>query len=80
MQIALQGLYTNDPQLRGTAMEYLESVLPPKILSRLWPVLAPPLGSSKKCRTKNGSPRRTADVPDFNSNQSREPATEAVTS
>jgi len=42
LHIALQGLYTNDPQLRGTAMEYLESVLPPQILSGLWPMLEDP--------------------------------------
>ena len=37
--IALQGLYTDDPHLRGTALEYLESVLPPRIRHRLWPFL-----------------------------------------
>ena len=37
--IALQGLYTDDPHLRGTALEYLESALPPGIRHRLWPFL-----------------------------------------
>ena len=39
LQIALRGLHTNDGQLRGTALEYLESVLPPRIRERLWPFL-----------------------------------------
>ena len=56
MQIALQGLYTNDPQLRGTAMEYLESVLPPKILSGLWPVLENP-PSRPKSAARKADPR-----------------------
>ncbi len=39
LQIALKGLYTDDPQLRGTALEYLESVLPQQIQKRLLPFL-----------------------------------------
>lgn len=39
LQIAFKGLHTNDPHLRGTALEYLESVLPDKIRERLWPFL-----------------------------------------
>lgn len=39
LQIAFRGLHTNDPQLRGTALEYLESVLPGNIRARLWPFL-----------------------------------------
>ncbi len=39
LQIAFKGLHTNDPHLRGTALEYLESVLPPNIRVRLWPFL-----------------------------------------
>ena len=37
LQIAYRGLHTNDPGLRGTALEYLEGVLPPDIRARLWP-------------------------------------------
>ena len=37
LQIAYRGLHTTDPGLRGTALEYLEGVLPPDIRSRLWP-------------------------------------------
>ena len=39
VQIAFRGLHTDDPALRGTALEYLEGVLPPDIRERLWPFL-----------------------------------------
>jgi len=39
LQIALRGLHTGDENLRGTALEYLESVLPPAIRQPLWPFL-----------------------------------------
>jgi hypothetical protein len=37
--IAYRGLQTSDRNLRGTALEYLESVLPDDIRERLWPFL-----------------------------------------
>jgi hypothetical protein len=39
LQIAYRGLHTSDPALRGTALEYLEGVLPVDIRNRLWPFL-----------------------------------------
>lgn len=39
LQIAYRGLHTDDPALRGTALEYLEGVLPADIRDRLWPFL-----------------------------------------
>ena len=39
LQIAFRGLHTDDQYLRGTALEYLEGVLPPAIRERLWPFL-----------------------------------------
>jgi hypothetical protein len=36
MRIAFRGLHTNDQNLRGTALEYLESQLPPSIRPHLW--------------------------------------------
>jgi AAA family ATP:ADP antiporter len=39
LQIAFRSLYTEDEQLQGTALEYLESVLPPAIRQRLWPFI-----------------------------------------
>ena len=40
LQIAYRGIHTDDPGLRGTALEYLEGVLPPDIRDRLWPFLS----------------------------------------
>jgi hypothetical protein len=37
--LAFRGLYASDQNLRGTALEYLEGVLPPEIRERLWPFL-----------------------------------------
>jgi AAA family ATP:ADP antiporter len=39
LKIAFRGLHTDDPFLRGTALEYLESTLPPEIRKPLWPHL-----------------------------------------
>ncbi|HEY6507652.1 MAG TPA: hypothetical protein VIY56_06540, partial [Vicinamibacterales bacterium] len=39
LQIAYRGLQTDDAALRGTALEYLEGVLPRDIRERLWPFL-----------------------------------------
>jgi hypothetical protein len=42
LRVAFRGLQTNDPRLRGTALEYLEHVLPPPLRERLWPFLDAP--------------------------------------
>lgn len=39
VQLAFHGLHTDDPHLRGTALEYLETVLPDQVRQRLWPFL-----------------------------------------
>ena len=39
LQIAYRGLQSSDRQLRGTALEYLEGVLPSGIRAGLWPLL-----------------------------------------
>ena len=39
LQIAFRGLHIQDPHLKGTALEYLEAVLPAPIRERLWPFL-----------------------------------------
>lgn len=39
IRIAFRGLHTDDEHLRGTALEYLEGVLPGEIRERLWPFL-----------------------------------------
>jgi ATP:ADP antiporter, AAA family len=42
LQVALRGIRSSNPGLRGLALEYLESVLPPPILARLWQVVDVP--------------------------------------
>jgi ATP:ADP antiporter, AAA family len=39
LRLAFHGLHTQDAYLRGTALEYLETVLPEPIWARLWPLL-----------------------------------------
>jgi hypothetical protein len=39
LQIAYRGIHTDDDNLRGTALEYLDGVLPKTIRDRLWPFL-----------------------------------------
>jgi ATP:ADP antiporter, AAA family len=39
LRIAFRGLHTDDANLRGTALEYLEGVLPLPIREQLWPYL-----------------------------------------
>lgn len=41
IRIAFRALHTNDPSLRGTAVEYLEQVLPPLVREKLWPRIEP---------------------------------------
>ncbi len=41
LRVAYQGLLTDDSALRGTALDYLENVLPPAVRSALWPYLEP---------------------------------------
>lgn len=40
MVLALRALRTEDPKLRGTALEYLENVIPSELKPALWPHLA----------------------------------------
>jgi hypothetical protein len=39
LRVAFRGLHTDDPMLRGTALEYLASVLPEAVRAGLWSVL-----------------------------------------
>jgi hypothetical protein len=39
LRIAFRGLHAGDEKLRGIALEYLESVLPPAVREPLWPYL-----------------------------------------
>ena len=53
LQIAYRGLHTTDPGLRGTALEYLEGVLPPDIRARLWPFLGTSAPANAKSRGRD---------------------------
>jgi hypothetical protein len=52
LQIAFRGLQTDDQSLRGTALEYLEGVLPPTIRDRLWPYLEDHRSTSRVTRPR----------------------------
>lgn len=60
LRIAFRGLHTDDPNLRGTALEYLEGVLPPAIRERLWPFLEDPRPARKQ--TGRGRDEILADL------------------
>jgi hypothetical protein len=42
LQVAFRGLHTDDRMLRGTALEYLESILPDAVREALWPFVQEP--------------------------------------
>jgi len=52
LQIAYRGLQTDDADLRGTALEYLEGVLPRDIRDRLWPFLETTTARPGKVRSR----------------------------
>jgi hypothetical protein len=39
LAVALRGVRSDDPHLRGTALDYLESTLPIDVRRRLWPLI-----------------------------------------
>jgi hypothetical protein len=55
LRVAFRGLHTDDQQLRGTALEYLEATLPDDIRRALWPFL-------EDHRTATATPRPTETV------------------
>ena len=58
LRIAYRGLHTDDRGLRGTVLEYLDSVLPADVRDALWPYIAAeeprraPPGPSAEARTR----------------------------
>jgi len=65
LQIAFRGLHTDDPKLRGTALEYLEGVLPQDISQRL----APFIGTGAQA-TQDARPREEILADLLRSNES----------
>jgi AAA family ATP:ADP antiporter len=51
LRLAFHGLHTGDAYLRGTALEYLETVLPDTVWARLWPLLEQ--GEARPVRSRN---------------------------
>jgi hypothetical protein len=41
LRLAYRGLQADDPRLRGTALDYLETVLPERVRAKLWPFIEP---------------------------------------
>jgi hypothetical protein len=52
LRIAFRALHTTDARLRGTALEYLEHILPPGLRERLWPFLDAPGASGRPARAR----------------------------
>jgi hypothetical protein len=53
LKIAFRGLHTNNRDLKGTALEYLETILPEAIRKSLWPFLEDDRGvSSEKSQSR----------------------------
>jgi len=63
--IAFRGLHTGDQNLRGTALEYLEGVLPQPIREHLWPFL-----EDSRPRSRSPRPREEILADLLRSNQS----------
>jgi ATP:ADP antiporter, AAA family len=55
LQIAFRSLHSEDAYLRGTALEYLDGVLPPAIRQGLWPFLV-------RSRVRSSVPPRTTVI------------------
>jgi len=51
--VAFRGLYVDDALLRGTALEYLECVLPQEIRLRLWPFLEDSRPARRSTRSRD---------------------------
>jgi hypothetical protein len=61
LRIALHAVQTDDPALRGTALEYLESILPPDIRAQLWPLLEGETPAAAAVESVAAAVKRTRD-------------------
>jgi hypothetical protein len=53
LTLAFRGLHSDDANLRGTALEYLEGVLPPSIREPLWPFLEDRRPAARTARSRD---------------------------
>ncbi|MDB4957954.1 MAG: hypothetical protein JWO36_5523 [Myxococcales bacterium] len=60
LRIALHAVQTDDPTLRGTALEYLESILPADVRAQLWPLLQGESESKPAAAATPSSPAQPA--------------------
>jgi AAA family ATP:ADP antiporter len=52
VRIAFQSLHATDRELRATALEYLESALPPHLVEKLWPLIDVQVRPPSSSRTR----------------------------
>ena len=71
LQIAFRGLYTDDRNLQGTALEYLEGILPAPIRERLWPFLEDRRAGSAARPPARGDTGRPAAVESIDHDHAR---------
>lgn len=57
LRIAFRGLHTGDQRLRGTALEYLESVLPERVREPLWPFI-----DRERSEPRDDGPKDRAEI------------------
>jgi len=60
LRVALRAAKTDDPELRGMALEYLESILPPDVRAQLWPLLDEAAGEPRA--PQPATPQRQQDL------------------
>ena len=65
LKVSFSGLYTDDDRLRGTALEYLESVLPGAVRRSLWPFLEDHRPTGSKSEAKPGDKPRAEILEDL---------------
>lgn len=75
LRIALHAVQTDDPELRGTALEYLESILPPDVRAQLWPFLEGESQDANGHRTAAPLPDAADSMPEL---EPLPPAVQAV--
>ena len=71
LQISYRGLHTADDKLRGTALEYLDSVLPKPIREGLWPYLEEQRAPGTGVPPARADPRRSDAVESVDRHQPR---------
>jgi AAA family ATP:ADP antiporter len=66
LHLAFKALHEDDPRIRGTALEYLETVLPDEIRDAVWPFLgeARPMRAARPAAEILGDLRRASAAPE----------------